>query len=121
MTAPAKKLDVKLGDTSRTLVMSYAMLTELLRFVGGFDPNSVGLLVTDLVARDLVIRRLFTDLQRPIHDEAELISAFDLDIEPEAVDSILQWVLGHLTHFFLRSLELVKEVGKDLPSPPVTA
>lgn len=118
---PEKKLVIKIGDEARTLVMSYAMLGELLRFVAGFDPNAIGLLITDLVARDLVIRRLLTDLQRPIEGEHELINLFDVDIEPEEIDNMLGWVVAHFTSFFLRSLKLVEKAGQNLPSPPATA
>lgn len=114
---PAKKLLVREGETPRTLVMSHAMLNELIRMTGRADITAVMALIEDLNARDLVLRRLFThDLQRPIVDETELVSLWDLDLEPDTVDEIIAWVMGHFTSFFLRNLTVGQAVAAKYPA-----
>lgn len=111
----ATKLDIKVGDEARTLKMPYGMLVELLRITGCGDVSQVGLLVTDLYARDLVIRRLLTpDLKEPMTDEKQLIPSFDLEISADTVDAIIAWVLEHLMDHFTRALTVLQTVDATM-------
>lgn len=111
MSAPARTLRVKNGDKDVELVMSYAMLTELLRITQCDTFESATNLLTDLYCRDLAIRRLMTtELKRPVENYDELVSGFDLELTPEDEDAILSWVMGHVIDFFARSLKVMQTV-----------
>ena len=106
-----KSINIEVGGEIRTLKMPYGMLTDLLRITGCEDIGSAALLVTDLNARDLVIRRLLTPgLNEPMMDTNQLTPSFDLDIDADAVDAIIGWVLEHLLDFFHRALTVLQEV-----------
>lgn len=108
MTVP-KTLKIKSGDADVVLSMPYGMLTELLRITGCDNAEVAAQLVVDLIARDLVIRRLLTpDLKEPMTEIGQLIPSFDVDLEPDTVDQVITWVLEHFMDFFVRSLKVLQ-------------
>ena len=115
---PTKKLTVQNGDTSQTLVMSYGMLGDVLRLSGIQDPNNIAAMVQDIETRDLVIRRLFTDLPSRLENIDDLVNAFDLDLSPDTVDEIVVWVMEHLRDFLERQVRTAKAVFETAEQTP---
>jgi hypothetical protein len=105
----------KVESTGTELRMSYGMFNDIMRLIGNVQDVS-GLLITDAMTRDLVIRRLFTDNKKSVESTDELISAYEIEISPSELDGILGWVADHSAHFLLstgRSLTKVMEKYQD--------
>lgn len=118
----AKTLKVEVNGETRELKMPYGMLTELLRITGCDDAEATTMLITDLTTRDVVIRRLLTpDLNKPMDDYAQLVSSFDLDIEADAVDKIVGWVLEHFLDFFVRGIKVLSATQAAMAPEAKTA
>jgi hypothetical protein len=85
------------------------MYNDIMRLIG--DPqNATQLLIQDAGTRDLVIRRLYTDNNKAINEIDELIDSFEIDILPTELDSILGWVIDHVTYFLLSTGRMSAEV-----------
>lgn len=87
-------------SNGKELRMSYGMFNDIMRIVGN-TPDASTIMITDPMARDLVIRRLFTDNNKTIDKTEDLIDPFDIEVLPSELDGILAWVADHVSHFFV--------------------
>ena len=104
---PRPEKSLKVGD--HTLTMTYGMFGEVMRLIGSAE-DTVDILLRDPQVRDLIVRRLFTDLQRPIEDFNELINPFEIDIDPLEQDAIVAWVAEHALHFTMSTAQKAQKV-----------
>lgn len=91
------------------------MFNDVMRIMGSVDDVSY-LLINDPMTRDLVIRRLFTDNNKALTDEKELVDSHEIEVSPVDVSRILAWVADHTSHFLLstgRELTTVMTKYKD--------
>lgn len=111
---PPLTLDVKLesGDDHK-IKLSYGLFQDLQRLIP--DPASIVDTVTsDPYTRDYVIRRCMTPLKKMVTKiDEELIPAEEMPIDdPDELDKILQWVVGHMLYFFATSAGGLKQLGE---------
>jgi hypothetical protein len=76
-------------------------------------------------ARDYIIRRCLTDKKGSVTEANELVSIEDVELDPDAVLGLINWVSAHLLSFFLTSAKNLAEqtaaFKAALPSMPSTA
>lgn len=119
MTEEMLSLDfeVKLGDETHEVFMSYGLLNELTKIVG--SPESVVQAHFDEVLRTKLLTALFTKRKKSGKPEGDSVDVSDLEISIEDVDAILTWALMHVTDFFvqgmLRSQEILKRQEAKIP------
>lgn len=108
-------------SNGRVLTMSYGMFSDITRLVG--DPeNLTAILVTDPMARDLVLRRLFTDNSKSVDKIEELVDSFEIDILPTELDGILAWVADHVSYFLVSTgRSLGQMIQRYQPAEPTTS
>lgn len=105
---------VQLEDKkSIEIKLSYGLFNDLQRVCP--DPGTLmeaGL--GDPFARDFIVRRCFTDTKKTITDEKDMTNQEDIPIEdPEEVEKLISWVVGHLLYFFARSAEKLRLMGQE--------
>jgi hypothetical protein len=114
MTTPQLTLDIKIGDSAQTLRWTYGLSQDISRVVP--DLESIHeMLKGSPDLRDYVIRRLLTDKKGFIFEASELRNPEDL--EELSVDhqlAMLKWVAEHLTDFFVKSTEILRQQGVTL-------
>ncbi len=108
---PEKTL--KLEDGTE-LKMSYLMLNDILRYVGTPE-EALPRILSDQDTRDLIVRRLLTDNDKPIEDMKDLIPVADLEIDFFDVEDILAWTMEHVTYFFMKTAEKMKAAVAKYP------
>lgn len=96
---PSKEL--VLEESGKTLVMTYAIFNDILRFVGGMEEAMVSVM-TNQEVRDLIVRRIFTE-KKSIGDLEDLISVDDIEVDIFELDDILAWTMEHVTYFFMKT------------------
>lgn len=104
---PSKTIRFEEDDID--LTMTYGMLSEILKFLGDSE-EAVMILLTDANVRDYVVRRLFTDTRTPVEKVEDLISPFEIDLNPLNLDILLAWVADHVTHFTLSTAQKAQAV-----------
>jgi hypothetical protein len=119
-------------DTEHTIKLTYGLFQDLQRLIP--DPAAiVQTITTDPYTRDYAVRRCMTPTKKMITDpENELIPADEMPIDdPDEIDKILQWVVGHMLYFFATSAGGLKQLGElfkgtlslpeeDQPAPSTT-
>lgn len=106
---PEKTLTLENGTE---LKMTYLMMNDIMRYVGGPDEAMMAI-TQNQDTRDLIVRRLLTDNNKPIEKMEELIAIEDVEIDFFEVDDILAWTMEHITYFFMRTAEKISAaVGK---------
>ena len=109
-TRPDKEL--VLEDSGMTFKMTYVVMNDILRYVGGPD-EAVTAILTSQDTRDLILRRLLTDNKKPIEKLEELIPVEDVELDIFEIDDALAWVMEHVTYFFMKTADKVmKAVGR---------
>ena len=97
-------------DAGDTLKMTYFMFSDIMRLLGNDPDDSIALLMTHPDTRDFVMRRLFTDLRKPVETLDELINPYDINISPLELDGIIAWVADHVMHFTMSTAEKTRPV-----------
>lgn len=107
---PAKELTLE--DSEATFRMTYVVFNDILRFVGNIDEAMVSIM-TNQEVRDLIIRRMLTDNDKPIQDIKDLIPSEQVSIDIFEIEDVLAWVMEHVTYFFMKTATRIQEsVGK---------
>lgn len=104
VSRPPLTCTVKLEDgAEHTVKMSYGLHQDLQRLIP--DPLAIAQILTaDPVTRDYLIRRCMTETKKIITNFDELKPAEDIGLDdPDEVDKLLQWVVGHILYFFATS------------------
>lgn len=122
MDRPPLKYTIKLADDKELEVkMSYGLFNDLQR-VTPQPQHIVSTVLEDPWVRDYLVRRVMTNTNTMIDDEAKLIPIEETGIEdPAEVAALLEWVTGHLLYFFATSAgnisRLGQEFGNQIPKP----
>jgi hypothetical protein len=95
------------------LKMTYGLLTDLQRVVPDAE-NAIQYILSDTFVRDYLVRRTLTPMKGSVASEDDLILAEDVDLSPEEVTEVLNWVAGHLMLFFARSAKGLRQQGQNL-------
>jgi hypothetical protein len=111
---PALKVSVKLeDDTEYEIKMTYGLFNDLQRATP--DPMTVLDTVTaDPYTRDYIIRRCMTPTKKMVTEpdkELKPVDEIGLD-DPDEIDKLLQWVVGHMLYFFATSAGGLKRLGE---------
>jgi len=109
---PEKQLE--LPETGRTLTMTYLMMNDILRYVGGPD-EAMEQIMMNQSTRDVIIRRLFTDNNKPIEKLEDLDPIEDINIDIFEMDDVLSWTLEHVAYFFMKTAEKIQAVVAKYP------
>lgn len=104
---PSKTISFNDGEIQ--VKMSYGMLSEVLKILGDSE-DAISILLTDPTTRDYVVRRIFTDTKEPVTKEEDLISPYDIDLDPLELDTLIAWVADHVTHFTLSTANKTRAV-----------
>lgn len=109
MDRPALKKTI--GD--QEIRWTYGLQQDLQRVLP--DPASaVSLIMGDPMAQDFFIRRALTDKRGFIKDESELISAEQVELDPDQIADLLDWLTGHLLYFFASTAGKMSRLGVEL-------
>ena len=111
---PEKEL--VLEESGKTLKMTYLMMNDILRYVGSPD-EAMSLLLTSQDTRDLVIRRLLTDTDKPIEDLKDLMPVSEVNeiVDIFEIDDIIAWTMEHVTYFFMRTADKLSKAALKFP------
>lgn len=124
MTRPDLKIEIAIGEETRTVKYTYGLANDIQRLVPDF-----GSVISDIIGdpgiRDYIVRRALTDKKGVVTNEDQLISFEELDdIDPDEVLRLLDWISSHLCHFFMNSAANIRrqatafssELGLSNPS-----
>ncbi len=104
---PAKSIRFEESDIE--IKMTYGLLSEILKLLGGGEEAVLTLLGDDNV-RDWVIRRIFTESKEPITVVEDLINPYEIDLDPLELDRLIAWVADHVTHFTISTAQKTQAV-----------
>ena len=112
---PEPRLKITFKGEPRVLFMSYLRQNSCLRVLG--EPENLQAVLVDPNISEMV-------LQVMLAEKAGAGKMFETalnedDLEYEDVDRILEWVMEHLTYFFMRRFQMLGEQTKNL-GPTVT-
>lgn len=108
---PEKSLTLEDGTE---LKMTYLMINDILRYVGGPDEAMEQILMNQST-RDLVIRRLLTQNGKSITVLEDLIPLEEVEIDIFEMDEILSWTLEHVSYFFMKTAGRIQAVVEKYP------
>ena len=106
-TLPPKT--ISFPEDNIEIKMTYGMLAEILKIIGDGE-NAIEVLIGDSHTRDLVIRRIFTNTKEPVLKVEDLVSSYDIDLDPLSVDELIAWVADHVTHFTISTVKKTQAV-----------
>lgn len=109
---PEKTLTLEESGTE--LTMSYLMLNDILRYVGGPE-EAITQIMSNQDTRDLIVRRLLTNNDKPIESMEDLIPMNEVEIDFFEVEDILAWTMEHITYFFMRTAEKIQAAAQKYP------
>jgi hypothetical protein len=116
------KLTYKLGE--REIRWTYGLQLDIQRIV----PDAESLMATIMSepsVRDYLVRRCLTDKKGSVENADELVKIEDVELDPEEVLGLLNWISSQLLHFFMNSAKNLAEqtaaFKAALPSMPSTA
>lgn len=110
---PDKSIKIESLD-NKEIKMSYTLFNDLLRFVGTMD-EAMSSILTSQDTRDLVLRRVLTDSDKPVEDVKDLIPVEDIEIDVFEIEDILGWVMDHVTYFFMKTAVRLKTGAEKFP------
>jgi hypothetical protein len=118
-------------DEDESIKMTYGLLMDLQRLL----PNPAAALesvMIDPYTQDYIVRRVMTPSSATISKVSDLRLAEDIDLDPEQIESLLDWVVQHILHFFAKRAVNLTATGKQfqtalpslfttgLPASPLT-
>lgn len=95
---PSRTFDIKVGDDTQTITMSWALQQELMKVIPQPE-NIAALLIQDFYLREYIVRRVLTGKKKVTSDE-DLIDLFELELDDDAVEALIMWVVDHILYFF---------------------
>lgn len=115
MERPPLTHTVKLEEGEHTVKMSYGLFQDLQRLI----PDTAAIVdtvIADPFTRDYIQRRCMTDTKKMVKDmEAELVDPETLGLsDPDEINALLQWAVGHLLYFFATSAGGLKQLSAQL-------
>jgi hypothetical protein len=116
-----KRPDLTFTAGDQEIRWTYGLQLDLQRLVPDTE-NVIAAIMGDTYVRDYLVRRALTPLKKSVLDEAELITAEEIDLDPDQVLELLEWISGHLLHFFAKSVTNLMAQGAEfkesLPKAP---
>ena len=116
------ELTIKVGD--HEIRWTYGLQLDLQRVMPDSDATISGTM-SDTFIRDYIVRRSLTDVKKAVNSEDELISIDEVDLDPDQILELIDWVTGHMLYFFMKSATNLAAIGaefeKSLPSSPSTS
>jgi hypothetical protein len=116
-----KRPDLTFTAGEQEIRWTYGLQLDLQRLVPDTE-NVIAAIMGDTYVRDYLVRRALTPLKKSVLDEAELITAEEIDLDPDQVLELLEWISGHLLHFFAKSVTNLMAQGAEfkesLPKAP---
>lgn len=107
---PRPELRFKLNE-DRSIKMTYGLLMDLQRLLPDAT-QAMALVLADPYTQDYIIRRVLTDKSGTVTKTEELIDAEDVDLDPEQISNLLDWVVQHILHFFAQRAGNLAMVGE---------
>lgn len=98
---------MRVGENSRDIKMTFGLLNELVRTVGDIEAVAEISFNTDL--RDEVLSQVFSERNKDGRIE-EKVTLFNLDVDPDEVVGLLEWVGSHVTDFLLKQMVRTKSL-----------
>ncbi|WP_440524343.1 hypothetical protein [Sphingomonas sp.] len=109
MERPPLTLDVGI-EGFEPIKMTYGLQMDLQRLLP--DPGSATeMLLTNAYMLDYVVRRVMTDKKGTITKEEDLVSMEDVDLDPDQIKLIIDWVVKHILYFFVKRANLLVQNG----------
>ena len=105
---------VKVNGEDREIFMSFGLLNELTTIVG--DPGAVAAITMNPEMRNKVLASALAK-RKPSGKIEEKVDIDDVEITIKDVESLLDWVAGHVMSFFVRSLRKVAAVNEKYEAP----
>lgn len=88
--------------------MSFGLLNELSILIG--DPGRIAAVPVDPELRKAILLACLAERKKSGKIEKAVADFDDLDISISDIENILDWTMGHLMDFFVRSLKKVVQV-----------
>lgn len=115
------ELTFKAGETE--VRWTYGLQLDLQRLVPDAE-SMIESIMTDTFTKDYIVRRALTPLKKSITEPKDLVSVEDVDLDPDQILDLIDWVSAHLLHFFINSAKNLAARGAEfkanLPSTPST-
>jgi hypothetical protein len=104
--APEPRFKVMINGEERTLFMSFGLLNEICRAIGGLEAAIQ--IPVDNELRDYSLLAVLSKRDElGAVAEGGAVNLRTLDIAVEDVEELLAWITDHVTDFFLRTMERV--------------
>ena len=83
------------------LKMTYGFLNRLAKLVGGVE--NIGLILVDMGVQEVILITALSTYDKK-GQLVEQANVEEIELMPEEILSLLSWITGHITHFFLKNL-----------------
>jgi hypothetical protein len=107
-----KRPPLEFSTGSYTVKWTYGLQMDIQRLLPDTS-QLISMLTSDIYLRDFVIRRALTPLKGSITEEKDLIAAEDIELDPEQLLDLLDFVSSHLNYFFTMSARKAAQIGAD--------
>lgn len=91
---------------------TYGLQLDIQRLVPDAE-NTISSIMGDPFVRDYLVRRALTPIKRSITDEKELVQIEDIELDPDQVIDLLDWISGHLLYAFMRTATNLSARGAE--------
>jgi hypothetical protein len=104
--APEPRFKVKVNGEEQTLFMSFGLLNEICRAIGGLEAAIQ--IPVDNELRDYALLAVLSKRdEEGAVAEGGAINLRTLDMTTDDAEELLAWITDHVTDFFLRTMERV--------------
>jgi hypothetical protein len=98
---------MRVGENTRDLKMTFGLLNELVQTVGDIEAVAEISFNSDL--RNEILSQVFSERNKDGRIE-EKVTLFNLDVDPDEVVGLLEWVGSHVTSFLLKQMMQTKSL-----------
>lgn len=91
---------------------TYGLQLDLQRLLPDSD-SVIMSLMTDTFTRDYVVRRSLTPIKKSVTNPDDLVQIEDIDLDPDQVLDLINWVSAHMLYFFVTSANNLVAVGAE--------
>lgn len=101
--------EIQINGEGREIKMSFGLLNQLCSMCG--DVEDAMMFGIDANLREEALRLMLSkrDDQGRIEENVNL---FNIDVDPDAINDLLDWAGGHVLDFFLKAAEKTKAMGE---------
>lgn len=114
---PRPPLTIDIGD--RVIKMTYGLEMDIRRLLP--DPmTALQLMQSDAYTQDYVVRRVLTNKNKIITDDAELIPFEEIDLDSDKIEEVMAWATEHALYFFVKRVTSLSKLGSQyMPAAPL--